>query len=226
MIGNQPVGEITESITADAVTARRIESALGNLIADAQLWATSESPNNAQIAFMNPGGVRADLVFDSPAGSAGEVTYQEAFDVQPFGNLLTTIPMTGEQIVAVLEEQCQPPGASRPFLHLGVSSGFTYTLDRSIVPGFDEDGEPLNICADVAVTDVELNDQPLDLAATYRVTVNNFLVDGGDNFATFADIDPALRVGAGVDLDAFIDYLAEFSPVASPGIDRVNELFT
>jgi 5'-nucleotidase len=134
--------------------------------------------------------------------------------------------MTGQQIVAVLEEQCQPAGASRPFLHLGVSSGLTYTLDRTIVPGVDEEGEPLNICESVEVTNVSLNGEALDMAATYRVTVNNFLVDGGDNFATFADVDPALRVGAGVDLDAFIDYLAEFSPVASPGVDRVHELFT
>ncbi len=223
VIGNQPVGTIAESITRRG--DRQLESALANLIADAQLEATRAAPNNAQIALMNPGGVRADLVFNSPDGTAGEVTYQEAFDVQPFGNLLSTIPMSGEQIIDVLEEQCQPPGSSRPFLFLGVSRGLTYDLDRTIIETIDDEGEPLNVCTAVSVTNVRFNGAPLGLDATYQVTVNNFLVDGGDNFTTFADVDPSRRIGAGVDLDAFIDYLAEFSPVSSPGIDRVRELF-
>ena len=71
--------------------------------------------------------------------SAGEgdgvVTYGEAFTFQPFGNTLKTFPMTGAQIVSVLEEQCQPLGSSRPFLHLGVSDGFTYDLAKTIVAG-------------------------------------------------------------------------------------------
>jgi 5'-nucleotidase len=205
-VANEPVGETSAPITRGGGD-RQTESDLGNLIADAQLWATTA--NGAQIAFMNPGGVRADL-------DAGTVTYGEAFDVQPFGNLLTTIPMTGQQIVDVLKEQCQPAGSSRAFLHLGVSEGFTYTLDRTVVGG---------VCTDVQISDVALNGTPLDLGATYQVTVNNFLVDGGDNFGTFAEVDPSLRVGAGVDLDAFVAYLGEFSPVAPPGTDRVTELF-
>ena len=63
------------------------------------------------------------------------VTYGEAFTFQPFGNTLVTFPMTGAQIVSVLEEQCQPTASSRPFLHLGVSEGFTYDLAKTIVGG-------------------------------------------------------------------------------------------
>ncbi|HUG46890.1 MAG TPA: bifunctional metallophosphatase/5'-nucleotidase [Candidatus Limnocylindria bacterium] len=217
-LGNQPVGQITADITRAGGPAddRSRESDLGNMIADAQLWATTV--NGAQIAFMNPGGMRADLLFaSSPAGEGdGVVTYGEAFNVQPFGNLLTTIPMTGAQVVAVLEEQCQPAGSSRPFLHLGVSVGFSYDLDRTITGGN---------CTSVSISNVQLNGTALDPSATYRVTVNNFLVDGGDNFGTFAEVPVSQRVGAGIDLNALIAYLGEEGPIAPPGTDRVNEAF-
>jgi 5'-nucleotidase len=217
-VGSVPVGEATATITRAVSGGREdrgAESSLGNLIADAQLWATTD--NGAQLALMNPGGIRADL-------PSGTITYANAFDVQPFGNLLTTIPMTGAQIVSVLEEQCQPIGSSRPFLHMGVSAGFTYTLSKTIVDTPLPDGTTRRDCVDVSVTDVMLNGVPLDPAATYLVTANNFLVDGGDNFSTFLEIDPSLRVGAGVDLDALIAYLGEFSPVSPPGTDRVTEV--
>ena len=73
------------------------ESPLGNVIADAQLAATDDELN-AVAAFMNPGGVRADL-------NAGQVTYREAFDVQPFANNLVTLDLTGAQIQCLLEQQ-------------------------------------------------------------------------------------------------------------------------
>ncbi|MCK6540457.1 MAG: bifunctional metallophosphatase/5'-nucleotidase, partial [Anaerolineales bacterium] len=176
--GNTPVGTITTDINrgVNGEDNRGVESNLGNLIADAQLWATSS--NGAQIAFMNPGGVRANLTYlSSPVGEGdGVVTFSEAFAVQPFGNTLKTFPMTGAQIISVLQQQCQPAGSSRPFLHLGVSQGFTYDLATTIVGGN---------CTSVSITNVKLNGVPLDPAATYVVTVNNFLADGGDNFTTF-----------------------------------------
>jgi 5'-nucleotidase len=164
---------------------------------------------------MNPGGVRSDLTYPQSSGEGdGVVTYGEAFTFQPFGNTLVTFPMTGAQIIDVLEEQCQPSGSSRPFLLLGVSSGFTYDLSRTIVGGN---------CTAVAVSNVKLNGVALDPAATYSVTVNNFLADGGDNFGTFATVLGA-RLDGGNDLEALINYLGTFSPVAPPGADRVNEL--
>lgn len=210
-----PVGTITADIVRGGTppgTDRGVESAAGNLVADAQLYATSAI--GAQIAFMNPGGVRSDLLFaSSPEGEGdGVVTFGEAFTFQPFGNTLRTFPMTGEQIITALQQQCQPPG-DRPFLHLGVSEGFTYDLSKTIVDGN---------CEGVSVTNVELNGVPLDPAASYMVTVNNFLAGGGDNFGAF-------KVGAsspdGVnDLEALNDYLDANSPVAPPSTDRVNEL--
>jgi 5'-nucleotidase len=214
--GNTPVGTITADIVRGGTppgSDRGVESPAGNLVADAQLWATSS--NFAEVAFMNPGGVRSDLTYAESAGEGdGVVTFGEAFTFQPFGNTLVTFPMTGAQIISVLEEQCQPIGSSRPFLHLGVSEGFTYDLAKTIVAGD---------CTSVSVNNVMLNGVPLDLAATYNVTVNNFLADGGDNFTTFATIT-APRLDGGNDLQALINYLGTFSPVSPPSTDRVNEL--
>ncbi len=214
--GNTPVGTITETILRGGTppgSDRGVESAAGNLVADAQLWATSAA--GADVAFMNPGGVRSDLTFpQSGTEGDGVVTYGEAFTFQPFGNTLLTFPMTGAEIVSVLEEQCQPVESSRPFLHLGVSEGFTYTLSKTIVAG---------VCTGVSISDVELNGVPLSLTGTYDVTVNNFLSDGGDNFTTFATIT-APKLDGGGDLPALVNYLGTFSPVAPPPTDRVNEI--
>ncbi len=213
-----PVGSVTADIVRGGTppgSDRGVESPIGNLVADAQLWATSS--NGSDVAFMNPGGLRADLLFAESAGEGdGVVTFGEAFTVQPFGNTLITFPMTGAQIVTVLEEQCQPAGSSRAFLHLGVSEGFTYDLATTfdVVTGD---------CTSIAVTNVELNGVALAPTGTYNVTVNNFLADGGDNFDTFATITGP-RLDGGNDLLAFINYLGTFSPVAPPAVDRVNEL--
>lgn len=225
--GNTPVGTITANINRGGVggSDRGVESPAGNLVADAQLWATSS--NGAQIAFMNPGGVRSDLTYAQSAGEGdGVVTFGEAFTFQPFGNTLVTYPMTGAQIISVLEEQCQPIGSSRPFLHLGVPAGFTYDLAKTFAP-VDHDNNPgtapINSCTSIAVTNVKLNGVALNPAASYMVTVNNFLADGGDNFTTFGTIT-APRLDGGNDLLAFINYLGTFSPVSPPSTDRVNEL--
>lgn len=215
--GNTPIGTISADINRGGVppgTDRGVESPAGNLVADAQAWSTSF--NGAQVAFMNPGGVRADLTYaDSGGEGDGVVTFAEAFTFQPFGNTILTFPMTGAQIVSVLEEQCQPSTASRPFLHLGVSDGFTYDLSTTIVGG---------VCTGITVSNVMIDGGALDLAATYVVTANSFLADGGDNFTTFADINPALRLDGGNDLEALMNYLATFGPVDPPPTDRVNEL--
>lgn len=211
VLGGSPVGSVAAPIVRPGGGGDRgSESSLANLIADAQLAATTV--NGAQIALMNPGGVRADLTFASSPGGEGDgvVTYAEAFAVQPFGNLLSTVPMTGDQIVRVLQQQCQ---AAR-HLQFGVSAGLTY--DQSRTPGTG--------CTAITISNVRLDGVPLDPAATYQVTINNFLADGGDGFTVFREVPASARVGAGVDLDAFIAYLSANSPVAPPATDRVNEL--
>jgi 5'-nucleotidase len=145
----------------------------------------------------------------------GVVSFGEAFAFQPFNNTMFVLPMTGQQIIDVLEEQCQPAGSSRPFLHLGVSEGFTYDLETTIVAGD---------CTAITVSNVELDGVALVPGDTYNVAVNNFLADGGDNFDTFADVDPNDRVPGAQDIDALIDYFEANDPVSAPGTDRVNEI--
>ncbi len=214
-IANQPVGSITGDITRalnpDGTPDNRgAESSLADLIADAQLARTAA--NGAQIAFMNSGGVRADLVYASSAAGEGDgnVTYGEAFDVQPFGNLLVTMTMTGEQIHQVLEQQFNS-SRSRAVLINGVSEGFTYSYSASAPEG-----------SKIDPATIRLNGVTLDPAGSYRVTVNNFMADGGDGFTAFTlGTD---RIGGGVDLDEFVAYLGANSPVSGPTPDRVTVL--
>ena len=214
--GTTPVGVVPADITRGGTppgSDRGVESSAVNLVADAQLWATSS--NGAQIAFMNPGGVRSDLTFLASANEGdGVVTFAEAFTFQPFGNTLVTFRMTGAEIISVLQQQCQPAGSSRPFLLLGVSQGFTYDLAKTITAGN---------CTSVSITNVKLNGVALNPAASYNVTVNNFLADGGDNFTTFGAVTTP-RLDGGNDLQALVNYLNTFKPVTPPGTDRVNEL--
>jgi 2',3'-cyclic-nucleotide 2'-phosphodiesterase (5'-nucleotidase family) len=206
--------EVVGSITADIVRSpnRDTEGPLANLIADAQLAATTAPGNGgAQIAFMNPGGVRADLDYEQISGgeSPGEVTYGEAFAVQPFGNLLVTMDLTGAQIERLLEQQAvfQRPGG-RDILILGVSAGFTFT--------YNPEG-PFGDRIDPAT--IQLNDVTLDPAATYRIVTNNFLADGGDAFTVFTE--GTNRAGGGDDLVALTDYL-DANDTVSPPPDRID----
>jgi 5'-nucleotidase len=172
------------------------ESTLGNLVAEAQRWATrNPESGSAQIAFMNPGGLRADMVGNAESGYPAPVTYKQAANVQPFANTLVNLDMTGAQVKEALEQQWQPEGASRPFLRLGASQGFTYTYDAAR-PAGDR------------ITGMWLHGESLDPASTYSVTVNSFLASGGDNFPAF-DVAPSLKQDTGkVDLSAMVDYMA------------------
>ena len=137
VLGAQPLGNIAGPFfrgkLANGTTENRgAESTLGNLVAEVQRWNTRlPDQGAAQIAFMNPGGLRADMVGTGTGAFPRTVTYKQAADVQPFANTLVNMDLTGAQIKTVLEQQWQPGGAARPFLKLGISKGFTYTSDDS-----------------------------------------------------------------------------------------------
>ena len=192
------IGRITSTITRMANAAG--ESALGDVIADAQLDATDDAgTGQAVVAFMNPGGIRADLPLNAPSG---DVTYGDAFTVQPFGNSLVTMSLTGAQIRTLLETQfpgCNGQTARRV---LQVSTGFTY--------GYTEAA-----ACNAKVGSITLNGSNVDPAATYRVTVNSFLADGGDGFAVLGQ--GTQRLGGAVDVDAFEAYLRARPAGVGPG---------
>jgi 5'-nucleotidase len=214
-IANRRIGNITADILRASDAS--LEQSLGNVIADAQLAATAGSGvGEAVLAFMNPGGVRADLTYASAAGEGdGVVTYGEAFTVQPFGNSLVTMTLSGADIERVLEQQfCGINDTS--FRVLLPSAGFHYTWDASAAAAAD----PTCSGDVVALAGITLNGVPLDPAGQYRVTVNSFLADGGDGFSAL--LAGTNRLGGAVDTDAFEAYLTNFGPVAPAPQDRID----
>ncbi|WP_183098849.1 ExeM/NucH family extracellular endonuclease [Nocardioides pelophilus] len=195
------------------------ESTLGNLVAEVQRWATQlpEAGVEADIAFMNPGGLRADMAGVANGGTF-DLTYREAANVQPFANTLVNMVLTGEQIETLLEQQWQRTLTgnvpSRPFLRLGVSEGFTYTYTTEPETVSVPPASPVQTTRG-EVTGMWLNGVPIDPAAPYSVTVNSFLGTGGDNFHELANGTNKVDTGK-VDLQAMVDYMAEFAPVGTP----------
>ncbi|MDT0156451.1 ExeM/NucH family extracellular endonuclease [Microbacterium sp. ARD32] len=204
-LGAVKVGEITgdfnRALQSDGKTENRGgESTIGNFVADVQQWSTG-----AQIALMNPGGLRTDLKYAATSDSdpAGNVTYREAATVQPFANTLVTMQLTGAQLKSVLEEQWQPEGASRPFLKLGVSNGLQYTYDPTAARGSH-------------ITSITLDGTAVDPGESYLVAANSFLAAGGDNFATLAEGADQKDTGK-VDLQSMVDWFDE-NQSASPDL--------
>ena len=199
-IANRPAGSVTETLSRGPNTAG--ESPLGDIIADAQLAATSASSNGgAVIAFTNPGGVRTDVARKED----GAVTYADLFASQPFRNQLVTITLTGKQIKDMLEQQWRDP--KRPRI-LQVSKGVSDAWDST-----KPDGER------VIAERMMLNGQTIDPAASYRVTVNNFLSVGGDGF-TVLTLGTAPQTGI-YDIDALNAYFGANSPVGPTAVDRI-----
>lgn len=210
-LANRVIGSITADITRTANAAG--ESALGDVIADAQLDATDDPGfGDAVVAFMNPGGIRADFTYaSSPAGEGdGNVTYGEMFTVQPFGNSLVTMTLTGAQIETLLEQQFVGCGQTANRI-LQVSAGFSYTWSSSG-----------SACDKVDPATIMLNGEMVNPAASYRVTVNSFLADGGDNFSVL--VQGTNRLGGEVDTDALEKYFQANSPVAPGPQNRITQI--
>lgn len=189
---NEVIGVAADNITRTQNSAG--ESALGNLIADAQRAAM-----NTDFAFMNPGGIRADL-------AAGQVTWGQLFSVQPFGNSLVKMGLTGQQIYDLLNQQWQGTG-----VRMLQVSGLSYIWDAARPVG-------------ERVVEVRRNNQPIDRAAVYSVTVNSFIAGGGDGFSVLTQ--GANQVVGPVDLDALVAYLRglpqPFSAIVENRIQRQN----
>ena len=168
-------------------------------------WLTRRSSHGGSepvIAFMNAGGIRADLTL--PGRQPGNVTtYEAAFTVQPFNNYLVSMDLTGQQVINMLNQQfiASPGAPARPYV-LATSAGLTYTHNR------------------VTVSDVKLNGVAIDPEQTYRIVTNNFLAGGGDGFPAFLGGTDVYF--GGLDIDAFANYLGPLSPYSPLPLDRVT----
>jgi 5'-nucleotidase len=225
-IAGEVVGTLAPNtdITGDGnITARCrcAETPMIDMVADSILFGTEAA--GAQVAFMNAGGVRAPLLYDDITNGEqpGEITYEEAFEVAPFGNVLVTLDMTGQQIYDVLNQQYQavPGRGSRPMLALGVSEGFTY--EWAWDGPAPAPGQQPTVPGHVVPGSAAINGVPIDLNATYKVGTLNFLADGGDLFTAFTE--GTNQVGGDEDLANLVDYFGA-NPGLTPPPDRVTGL--
>jgi 5'-nucleotidase len=185
---------------------------MGDVIADAMLEATAPTDfGGAVAAFMNSGGVRAGLLVAQISGGEqpGQVTYGEAFNVQPFGNTLVVKTCTGQAIYDVLEQQFNNPAPGQNRIML-VSANVHYQWNATTTPR-------------IVAGSVTFGGAPITLGGTYRVVMNNFMADGGDGYTVFRD-KCTQPLGGEVDLDAFARYLGSHSPVAPPAQNRIEKV--
>jgi len=202
-IANRRAGTVTETLSR--VPNLTGESVLGDVIADAQLAATaSEKDGGAVIAMTNPGGIRTDITKKAD----GVVSYADVFASQPFRNQLVTLNLTGAQLKTALEQQWTDE--KRPRV-LQVSRGFSYSWDAA---------KPFGTHVDAA--SMKLDGAPIDPARAYRVTINNYLALGGDNFAAFKDgTSPQFGI---YDVDALFAWFGAKSPIAPAPPTRITRV--
>ena len=203
---------ITRAYLGTSKDDRSRESTMSNLLAQQVLESINAMEGySADLAFQNPGGVREDLI----PSEGNKLNYGQAALVVPFNNTLKTADYTGAQIKAILEEQWQPDGASRPFLAMGVSDNLTYTIDPTKARG-------------ERVTSIMLDGAPIDPAATYTVASNAFLITNvgaaPDNFKTF-QAGTNYRDTLVQDLDAFVAWIKANSPL-SPSFAKQSAYVT
>nr|WP_272508580.1 bifunctional UDP-sugar hydrolase/5'-nucleotidase [Corynebacterium pilbarense] len=172
-------------------TNRGTESTANNMIAESALVALEKFlGEDIDLGVMNAGGVRDDLV-------EGEVTYKEAFSVQPFSNSIDVATLTGAAIKEALENQWQTPEAAeksgRPRLDMGLSDNVSYTYNPDAPRG-------------EKITSISIDGKPMEMDKKYRVAASSFLFDGGDDFIDPAKATERNTVGYN-DLQAFVDYL-------------------
>ncbi|MEI2784457.1 MAG: 5'-nucleotidase C-terminal domain-containing protein [Candidatus Nanopelagicales bacterium] len=207
-LGSRKLGTLkngfTRAFLSNGDENRGGESTIGNFVAEVYRWATADPTyGGAQIGFVNPGGMRTDMI--SKTGYPSDLTYKQAAAVQAFANTLVTMKMTGAQIKTLLEQQWQRTAQgtvpTRPFLRLGTSRGFSYTYDPTRPEGD-------------RITTMWLNGTRITAETTYSVATNAFLAAGGDNFRAFLQAT-GKRDSGQVDLQATVAYAASESPLVA-----------
>ncbi|MGJ7512019.1 bifunctional metallophosphatase/5'-nucleotidase, partial [Variovorax sp. GT1P44] len=223
-LSNQVIGTIASALSNSANAAGEMPA--GSLIADAQLQATQPAAlGGAVVAFMNAGGVRNPGFVNPAATYPYNVTYGNAFTVQPFGNSLVTMTLTAQQLKDLLEQQftgCKGQTAQRV---MQVSNGLKYSWSAA-APACSKIVNVVLTPTDVTVTppvatgapdNIVVNGVVQNPAKTYRVTVNNFMATGGDGFTVLLGGTSAL--GGAQDIDALTAYLAGGYKAPKPAYD-------
>jgi 5'-nucleotidase len=215
-LANQVIGSITAALPNSGE-----EMPAGDLIADAQLAATQPaSLGGAVMAFMNPGGVRSPGFVG--AAYPYDVTYGNAFTVQPFGNSLVTMTLTTQQLKDLLEQQFATCKGQTGTRLLQISNGLKYSYSAS-APACAKVQDVWFTPTDVTVVPPAVTGAPeqlvqaglvLNPGKTWRITVNNFIATGGDNFTVLLGGTNAL--GGAQDIDALVAYLGGFKAPAAP----------
>jgi 5'-nucleotidase len=207
-LANRVVGSVTADISRAVNQAG--ESPLGDVIADAQLDSVSPtSKGGAVVAFMNRGGIRADLIAGHQAGGErpSEVTYGQLFSVQPFGNVVSVLTMTGDAIRRLLEQQFDNPGQGTGRV-LQVSHGFSYRYRLKAPTGQHVDA-----------ASIAIDGHSIAAMASVRVAASDFVAAGADGFSVFKEGRDRLR--GDVDVDALAAYFRDHSPVRPGAQDRI-----
>lgn len=202
-LASRPIGRLAETFDRNPTAGG--DHALGRLIADAQLAATREQ--GAVVAFTNPGGIRTEI---RPSAVQGTVTFGDLYAAQPFGNALVTVTLTGTQLKTLLEQQWSPRSSERVRI-LQPSHGFSYAWDPARPVG-----------ARVIADSMRLDGRTIAADGTYRVTVNDFLVGGGDGFRVLREGRDA--VGGPLDIEALMSYVRQASATQPLRPDRVARI--
>lgn len=210
-ITDVPVGRLV--VPLDRKINASGETTLGSLVADIYLAASSDSSYGdkaAQIAFVNGGSLRADL-------SSTAISFGSLFNVMPFGNNLVTMDLTGAQILRLLEQQWekpQPPTSNRV---MPTSNGFSYSWDAA-QPAGAESGQGHR----VVPGSMKLHSEPIAMDRVYRITVNSFMADGGDNYTV---LKQGKNAQAGeIDLVAAKLYFRVKGVVPEPSLGRITRV--
>jgi len=201
-VRNKPVAQLSQGAVRGA-KAPFGDSTMGNLIADSQL-AYAKKRGQADLALMNPGGIRADLVVEADR----PVTMSDLFAIQPFANELVVMTLSGAQLRELLQRQLPKGDAPPRFLQVSSSLRYRWQIGPEGV---------------AQLQDVKIDGQPLDEAKAYRLVVNNFMADGGDGHSVLRQGRD--RVSLGVDIDAMAEWLTD-NPAAVKQIQpgRIQQL--
>lgn len=203
--GTVVVGQTTADILRNGA-----ESPLANL--DAQVWyerMNEPGRPGADIGIMNPGGVRADLTY-APSGQEkpGEITFAEAFAVNPFANTLQSVTLTGAQLRTLLEQQWTGKTGAQVTPKLGLSNNVHYTYDASKPEG-------------QRVQSLTVNGTEVGDGGSYRVAGGSFIIGGGDGYTVLKQGTNKVDTGLN-DADEFVAWLKTHTPI-SPDMTKRGE---